>query len=278
MVYLKANMKIGKRIGFLLLALLAAVSFMFLADLLLFGAYTLFMDVLNLPMQLLMKNDCLIEALVYMVMLGIYYGIFKLAFRKDAEEKTTALNGKGTGQSIAIGLGAAGISFLWLTLAEHIPFFADSMKAMDKFNAGMAGGNPVDIILITVIMAPLVEELIFRGVVFRSLEKVKEGWFPILASALLFGLCHVILVQSVYSFVLGVAAAIVYAKTRNMLYPVLIHMANNLMAALSSMVPTGIGATAINIFTAVMILPMFYFLYKTLQEKRLVVTVSDTSA
>lgn len=263
---MKTNAKTGKIIGYILLIILMVISSLFLENLLLMGTYALLMDVLKILPQILMQQDIWIEIVVNTIMLGIYFGIYQMVFGKEKQENSIGLIPKYVGQSIVMGLGVAGISFLWLTFAEKIPSFSESMSILAKAEYAMRGLNPAIIILLFVILGPTLEELAFRGVIFRSLEKIKKGWFPIIVSALLFGLCHMIFVQSVYTFVFGLVAAIIYEKTRNILYPILCHMAINLMSAISGMIPKGIGEMIINIVAVIMIVPMGYFLYKMLRR------------
>ena len=72
--------------------------------------------------------------------------------------------------------------------------------------------------------APIAEELVFRGMVFRTLRK----GFPFAVAALLSGICfgiyHMNWVQGVYASCLGVVLAFVYERTRSILGAVLFHM------------------------------------------------------
>ena len=56
----------------------------------------------------------------------------------------------------------------------------------------------------TVLVAPVVEEVIFRGLILSRLARVIPGWLAVLLSALLFGVCHGQIVWMAYAFVLGV--------------------------------------------------------------------------
>ena len=59
-------------------------------------------------------------------------------------------------------------------------------------------------IIATVLVAPLVEEIIFRGLMLSRLNRVLPGWLAVLLSALLFSACHGQAVWMAYTFVLGV--------------------------------------------------------------------------
>ena len=82
------------------------------------------------------------------------------------------------------------------------------------------------------ILAPLGEELVFRGLVFGQLRKVGPAWMAIIFSALAFGIFHGNLVQGVYATLLGCLFAGVYELYGTHLVPVLMHGVANLFVYL----------------------------------------------
>lgn len=81
--------------------------------------------------------------------------------------------------------------------------------------------------LYTGLAAPVVEEIIFRGLVMRGLEKYGKR-FAVLISAILFGLFHGNIVQSPYAFAVGLVLGYT-AMEYNILWAMVLHMANNLV-------------------------------------------------
>jgi membrane protease YdiL (CAAX protease family) len=94
---------------------------------------------------------------------------------------------------------------------------------------------------------------------------VKKGILPVLISAALFGLMHMMLVQSVYTFLMGFVAGIIYSKKRNLLYPIAIHMTNNLISSIQAAFPQ--SGTIINVIVIAMILPAGYCIYRIWKQK-----------
>lgn len=80
-----------------------------------------------------------------------------------------------------------------------------------------------------VFIAPILEELIFRGVMLSYVLKHKSDWTAILFSALLFGLVHVSPDQVVWSFLGGIFLGYAYLKSKNILVPILFHSLNNFL-------------------------------------------------
>uniref|UniRef100_A0A453KYF8 CAAX prenyl protease 2/Lysostaphin resistance protein A-like domain-containing protein n=1 Tax=Aegilops tauschii subsp. strangulata TaxID=200361 RepID=A0A453KYF8_AEGTS len=76
---------------------------------------------------------------------------------------------------------------------------------------------------ITGVLAPILEETVFRGFLMVSLTK----WFPtpvcVILSAAVFAFAHLTPDQFPQLFVLGVALGFTYAQTRNLLAPITIH-------------------------------------------------------
>lgn len=85
-------------------------------------------------------------------------------------------------------------------------------------------------ILVVVILAPLLEEFLFRKQIIDRCGKYGEKP-AILFSALTFGLFHMNLFQFFYAFGLGLVFAYVYTRTRRLRYSVIMHMIINFMGA-----------------------------------------------
>ena len=77
------------------------------------------------------------------------------------------------------------------------------------------------------VVSPMVEELVFRGIVYSSLKENTSKVFAVIFSALLFGAIHGNLVQMLYGTIMGGIMAILYEKYKNLLAPVFFHGAAN---------------------------------------------------
>jgi membrane protease YdiL (CAAX protease family) len=76
------------------------------------------------------------------------------------------------------------------------------------------------------IIPPIVEELLFRGMILQSLRKYGDG-FAVVASAVLFALFHGNFVQIVFAFIAGLVMAHVVVRTGSLWTSILIHFINN---------------------------------------------------
>ncbi len=96
----------------------------------------------------------------------------------------------------------------------------------------MLGGGGWAIVL-TVILAPICEELFFRGLVLEQFARRWGTWRAVAVSALFFGLVHLPnLPQAVNAIVMGVVLGYIYVATRSLTPVILIHAINNGIAYL----------------------------------------------
>gem|GEM_PF-2526298 len=84
--------------------------------------------------------------------------------------------------------------------------------------------NPMGYLYI-VIVGPIVEEIIFRGAILRSLERFGIN-YAILVSSMIFGAYHMYLNQAFFAFTVGLILAYV-AQRFSMKWSILMHIINN---------------------------------------------------
>ncbi len=109
---------------------------------------------------------------------------------------------------------------LSLLPAAWLADYEQAMAQVDHFN-GLAA------ILHTVIAAPAVEELVFRGVIQSRLERAMPTWAAVVIQAALFGLVHGQPIQIGYAFVIGLAYGWMRHRAGSILPVVAAHMVFN---------------------------------------------------
>lgn len=82
------------------------------------------------------------------------------------------------------------------------------------------------------VVAPLVEELVFRGMLFQLLRRSLPLWAAVILSALVFALLHLIPVLIPTLFLFGVALALVFHYTRSLYCSICLHMLINTVAVI----------------------------------------------
>uniref|UniRef100_A0A0E0QRD0 CAAX prenyl protease 2/Lysostaphin resistance protein A-like domain-containing protein n=1 Tax=Oryza rufipogon TaxID=4529 RepID=A0A0E0QRD0_ORYRU len=167
------------------------------------------------------------------VVLGVVYGITNTfrplpddIFRYDIKEPFKLQNGwllwAGVGLFGAIiSIALVGVAMTYLN-GEPPERETDSLVLLLPL-IGSSSASTAFLVGITGVLAPILEETVFRGFLMVSLTK----WFPtpvcILVSAALFAFAHLTPGQFPQLFILGVALGFSYAQTHNLLTPITIH-------------------------------------------------------
>jgi membrane protease YdiL (CAAX protease family) len=112
------------------------------------------------------------------------------------------------------------------------PFFGDYYEFFNQLMNQLTD-NPVVMVITAVIMAPVFEEIIFRGIIQKGLmNKGVKPWKAIIFASIIFGVVHANPWQFVGAVLLGCVLGIVYYKTKSLLLPMLLHGFNNLCSTL----------------------------------------------
>ena len=106
-------------------------------------------------------------------------------------------------------------------------------KALEDYealieSAGLADHNTFFLILYSVILAPICEELIFRGVTLRNARRVMPFWPANILQAVLFGLFHGNLMQGCYAAALGIVLGFICEYGGSIYYSIGLHILFNL--------------------------------------------------
>lgn len=82
------------------------------------------------------------------------------------------------------------------------------------------------------ILAPIAEEIIYRGLVYNRTEKEFGSITAIIVSSAAFGIFHFNLLQGIYAFLMGIAFAWFYEKSGSLTVSICMHMVINIVAVL----------------------------------------------
>ncbi len=128
-----------------------------------------------------------------------------------------------------VSLGALGLQFGLLSPIKSLIPMPDFMKDILLEIGNLKG---VFAFLTLSVAAPILEELIFRGIILDGLLKRYSPARAIFISSLLFGIVHLNPWQFITAMGLGVFMGWIYHKTHNLTLCVIIHFVNNLVATL----------------------------------------------
>ena len=117
------------------------------------------------------------------------------------------------GRLVFLGIGLAPLLYLATTLILGLL----PQHWLDEYAEASAALNDTGLLMTvaTVIVAPLVEEIIFRGLILTRLHRGMPGWLAVLVTALVFGVCHGQVVWMAYAFVLGAIFGFIALRARS---------------------------------------------------------------
>ena len=149
-------------------------------------------------------------------------------WKQELFVKQAPMRGKTIACILILCMGAQMANSLWIILLELVlNSFGKSVMPILKSVAGSS--DTFSMFLYASILAPVWEELLFRGYVLRSLRPFGKR-FAVLGSALLFGLFHGNLLQTPYAVLVGLLLGYLTVEY-SLLWSILLHMFNNLVLA-----------------------------------------------
>ncbi|EGY79867.1 CPBP family intramembrane glutamic endopeptidase [Peptoniphilus indolicus] len=174
--------------------------------------------------------------------------------------------------SIPFSLALGGISYIVLDLIERflvpIGILKDEFTDFSNMWTQFENGAYFWVFLSIVFIGPLFEEILFRGIVYNFLEKYKSGLFPAILSGVLFGIWHGQAVQSIYTAIMGLILGYTYMKTKNLFYPVLLHMLNNFYSTLPPSMQSDYIYNIIDFVSVLMVVPFSVMFILKLKKYR----------
>lgn len=127
-------------------------------------------------------------------------------------------------------------------------FFERMMDAGNLSSNILKSNDPLQILMIfiaIVIMAPIVEEIVFRGILYNMLNKSMGLLAAAIISSMGFGILHGL--TFFQTFFIGLTLAVLYQITGDLKVPIIAHMINNFIALIESIL---VGAGVIVTGTA----------------------------
>ncbi|CEI82592.1 peptidase [Oceanobacillus oncorhynchi subsp. incaldanensis] len=98
----------------------------------------------------------------------------------------------------------------------------------------MARAVPIFIVL-PAILAPILEEIIFRKIIFGSLYKKMNFFFAALISSLIFAVIHTDFLHILVYAAMGFVFAFLYVQTKRILVPIIVHAGMNTLVVLAQL-------------------------------------------
>ncbi|MEO2077129.1 MAG: type II CAAX endopeptidase family protein [Bacillus sp. (in: firmicutes)] len=141
-----------------------------------------------------------------------------------------------------------GMSITWAVFGVFLALFSQSIAGMIEHLMGIKSGseNTKDIltiidtlpwaILVTSIFGPILEEIVFRKIIFGSLYKRFNFFISALVSSVVFALAHMEPVHILLYSAMGFTFAFLYVITKRIWVPIFAHVTMNTLVVLVQLV------------------------------------------
>lgn len=178
--------------------------------------------------------DALVYSQLFAFILATIISLFILRNDISGELKTSQT---GVGKIITW-------SIIGLFLAYLAQFTAASIE-MYVLGIDPGSENTADImkvinastifLLIPAIFAPILEELVFRKIIFGSLYKRMNFFWAAILSSVAFGVIHLDLTHLLIYTGMGLVFSYLYVKTKTIIVPIIVHMGMNTITVLAQL-------------------------------------------
>ena len=131
-------------------------------------------------------------------------------------------------------LFAYGINYLSYTVFSFLTPATSNQIALNELIEMTGRQELLYFLLITCLLGPIAEELVYRGVLMNTFLKDSPWYGDVLLSACVFGYVHVSSGLTLLAFFTyasgGAIVAFLYRKTHSLYYPILLHILINMTA------------------------------------------------
>ncbi|WP_273854126.1 CPBP family intramembrane glutamic endopeptidase [Guptibacillus spartinae] len=146
------------------------------------------------------------------------------------ERSTRVSGGQAVGWSI-LGVFMAYASQIVAAMIEMNVLGIDPGSENTEMLIEVAKASPI-FIIVTSIIGPILEEIVFRKVIFGSLYKRFNFWIAGILSSVIFAAIHFDFSHLLIYTAMGLTFAFLYVKTKRLIVPIIAHMTMNTFVVL----------------------------------------------
>lgn len=159
----------------------------------------------------------------YLVIFGLWFWLM-FCRKKQTGDWKQVLKPQRIGGIVGCGIALQITISMFLTII--LPLFP---KIFESYSSVMEalGSDSVLMIICVCLLAPIGEELIFRGLTFRIMKKAVPWQAAFIVQAVLFGVYHLNLVQGIYAALLGLLLGYLAHRYGSVVPGILLHVAVN---------------------------------------------------
>ena len=188
---------------------------------------SVFILITGLPYISPEMDYCLMVIAVMIAIIIFYLWYRKYAVKGDLEQAglKDAFSLKSMVIYLMIGIGTQ--LFMSRILVYLRPLLKTLFVYYDETIGSLFVGDTIIVAVYVIILAPMVEELMLRGILFNRLRYGVSFTAANVIQAAVFGIYHWDIIQGIYAFVIGLILGYVYERTRTLLAPIVIHILIN---------------------------------------------------
>lgn len=117
-----------------------------------------------------------------------------------------------------------------VSLMSIIPILTGLFPQYNQVSQEISRGTETPIMIINaIIFAPILEEILFRGLVFKELSKHTNLVASLITQGVIFGFFHLNIVQGIYTCILGIVMGVIYIWLDSIFACIIVHIGFNLL-------------------------------------------------
>lgn len=194
----------------------------------------------------------LVSGILVLLIFGLVFLIRKKNFLAEVCIRPIPVKG-----IIPVALLAACFNLITSVVISYIPWPESWMESY------MANSSVIDNSVIAwitaVLMAPVLEEIVFRGLMYTRLKK----GLPVIAAAiitsLVFGTVHGTIIWAIYTFIFSMVLIWVFERFQSLTACILLHMAYNLSGMALSLIPEDASVVVLVLFVASIVVAVLMY-------------------
>ena len=186
------------------------------------------MEITELAADFLLQNTGLLTVISSAFSLFLLWPVFAVGKKKYLKEVSLIPARPAASLTGAIFLGLS-FAFVLGIVLDLLPIPESVWEEYAEYSAGISDqSRPLLTFLATVIVAPITEEIFFRGLIYTRLKRGMPTIVAILIASAIFGAMHGAAIWMAYAFVLGIVMTLLYEKFGSILVSMAFHAAFNL--------------------------------------------------
>ena len=176
----------------------------------------------------LLYNANLISVISSILSLFLLWPVFAARRKNYLREISLVPARPDLAPAAAILLGLS-FAFVLSIVLDLLPIPESAWEEYAQYSSGITDvDRPLLGFLAAVIVAPITEEIFFRGLVYTRLKRGMPTMIAVLLESAIFGLLHGAAIWIAYAFLLGVIMTLIYEKFKSILVSIAFHAAFNL--------------------------------------------------